>query len=118
MRPLLRPGMVVLDVGANIGYYSLLAAARVGPTGQVIAFEPGAANTALIQKSAQANGFSNIAVWPKGVDTELFHPDRRDALPHSGPVFLYVGRVAVEKNIEAFLRLELPGASRTLEVTP
>src|SRR3990172_3951145 len=44
MRPLLQPGMVVVDVGANIGYYTLLAAARVGPGGKVIAFEPGSEN--------------------------------------------------------------------------
>jgi FkbM family methyltransferase len=62
MRPLLRPGMVMVDVGANIGYYSLLAAARVGPAGKVIAFEPGEANTALLQMSAQANAFQNIVI--------------------------------------------------------
>jgi FkbM family methyltransferase len=62
MRPLLRPGMVMIDVGANIGYYSLLGAARVGPAGTVIAFEPGEANTALLQMSAQANAFKNIAI--------------------------------------------------------
>ena len=54
-------------------------------------------------------GFTNVVVWQKGVDTELFHPSKREALPYPGPVFLYVGRVAVEKNIEAFLKLELPG---------
>jgi hypothetical protein len=57
----------------------------------------------------EQRGFSNVAVWTKGVDTGLFHPDKRAPLPYPGPVFLYVGRVAVEKNIEAFLRLELPG---------
>ncbi|WP_373696367.1 glycosyltransferase family 4 protein [Hyphobacterium marinum] len=60
-------------------------------------------------------GFKNITAWARGVDTELFHPSRRSIdgglfkdLP--GPVFLYVGRVAVEKNIEAFLELDLPGS--------
>jgi len=43
------------------------------------------------------------------VDTELFSPSRRQKLPYPGPVFLYVGRVAVEKNVEAFLTLDLPG---------
>ena len=51
-----------------------------------------------------------MQLWPKGVDTELFHPSKRAALGYAAPVFLYVGRVAVEKNIEAFLRLDLPGA--------
>ena len=54
-------------------------------------------------------GFTNTEVWTKGVDTTLFNPAKRTALPYPGPVFLYVGRVAVEKNIEAFLRLDLPG---------
>lgn len=53
-------------------------------------------------------GFDRIMPWSRGVDTELFHP-RDDRLFGEGPVFLYVGRVAVEKNIEAFLNLDLPG---------
>jgi glycosyltransferase involved in cell wall biosynthesis len=54
-------------------------------------------------------GFTNVVVWPKGVDTELFHPDKRQKADYPAPVFLYVGRVAVEKNIRAFLDLDLPG---------
>src|SRR4030095_14414659 len=47
-------------------------------------------------------------MWSRGVDAELFHPGARDALAADRPIFLYVGRVAVEKNIEAFLALDLP----------
>ena len=49
--------------------------------------------------------------WPRGVDAELFHPGRRrgDTYPFPGLIWLYVGRVAVEKSIEDFLRLRLPG---------
>ncbi len=57
----------------------------------------------------EQRGFTNAVIWQKGVDTELFHPSKRGALAYPGPVFLYVGRVAVEKNIEAFLSLDLPG---------
>lgn len=60
-------------------------------------------------------GFTNLAPWARGVDTEQFHPDKRFApedlykdLPR--PIFINVGRVAVEKNIEAFLELDLPGS--------
>jgi FkbM family methyltransferase len=67
MRSLLRPGMVVVDIGANIGYYSLLAASRVGESGKVIAFEPGAENAALLMRSAQGNGFDNLVVHPYAV---------------------------------------------------
>ena len=59
-------------------------------------------------------GFRNISPWSRGVDTEQFHP-RRDGEPDlfadlPRPVFLNVGRVAVEKNIEAFVSLDLPGS--------
>jgi FkbM family methyltransferase len=50
-------GGVFVDVGANIGYFSLLAAARVGPAGRVFAFEPNSANCELLRNSAAANGF-------------------------------------------------------------
>ena len=55
------------------------------------------------------HGFTNVELWSKGVDTTLFHPGKRQPLDYPGPVFLYVGRIAVEKNIEAFLKLDLPG---------
>jgi glycosyltransferase involved in cell wall biosynthesis len=57
----------------------------------------------------QNRGFKNAVIWQKGVDTALFNPAKRAGLDYPGPVFLYVGRVAVEKNIEAFLALDLPG---------
>jgi glycosyltransferase involved in cell wall biosynthesis len=60
-------------------------------------------------------GFRNVAMWSRGVDVDLFHPSKRGIdgglykdLPK--PVFAYVGRVAVEKNIESFLKLDLPGS--------
>jgi glycosyltransferase involved in cell wall biosynthesis len=61
------------------------------------------------------HGFRNTAMWSRGVDIEQFHPSKRGVdggvfkdLPK--PVFAYVGRVSVEKNIEAFLKLDLPGS--------
>lgn len=54
-------------------------------------------------------GFANIRLWSRGVDTALFDPARRTTLGLPGPVFLNVGRVAVEKNLPAFLDLDLPG---------
>src|SRR5262249_55740278 len=49
--------------------------------------------------------------WPRGVDTDLFRPERRrdETYPFPRPLWLYVGRVAVEKNLERFLALPLPG---------
>jgi len=54
-------------------------------------------------------GFRHLALWTRGVDTDLFRPDRAIALNAPRPIFLYVGRVAVEKNLAAFLALDLPG---------
>jgi glycosyltransferase involved in cell wall biosynthesis len=54
-------------------------------------------------------GFNNLVTWTRGVDTELFRPGPRLDNDWTRPVFMYVGRVAVEKNIEAFLELDLPG---------
>ena len=65
--------------------------------------------TPYIRAVLAERGLTNVEVWTKGVDTELFSPSRRQKLPYPGPVFLYVGRVAVEKNVEAFLALDLPG---------
>jgi glycosyltransferase involved in cell wall biosynthesis len=59
-------------------------------------------------------GFKNVTAWSRGVDTDLFHPSKRDAEGgvYAGlarPIWVNVGRVAVEKNIETFLKLDLPG---------
>ncbi len=67
MRPLLQPGQVFVDVGANIGYFTLLAAANVGPTGHVHAFEPGRKNCDLLQLSLAANGFDHVTLHPMAV---------------------------------------------------
>jgi glycosyltransferase involved in cell wall biosynthesis len=56
-----------------------------------------------------AHGFRNVVIWSRGVDTELFKPCGREHLDLPRPIFAYVGRVAVEKNLDAFLGLDLPG---------
>jgi FkbM family methyltransferase len=61
-RELIKPGMVVVDVGANIGYFSLLASTLVTPTGRVHAFEPDPVNSALLRKNVRLNHASNIKV--------------------------------------------------------
>ena len=55
-------------------------------------------------------GFERLAVWPGAVDTTLFRPRDKDALDLPRPISMYMGRVAPEKNIEAFLELDLPGS--------
>lgn len=66
-------------------------------------------STPSITKSLAARGFDNIKRWTRGVDTELFRPRDKNFLTDPRPISLYVGRVAVEKNIEAFLSLDIPG---------
>jgi len=62
-----------------------------------------------IHRRLNERGFGNLRMWGRGVDTELFRPRPREKLPGLRPIFLYVGRLAVEKNIAAFLALDLPG---------
>jgi glycosyltransferase involved in cell wall biosynthesis len=55
-------------------------------------------------------GFSHLGMWTRGVDTDLFRPERAINLGLPRPIFACVGRLAVEKNLEAFLSLDLPGS--------
>lgn len=54
-------------------------------------------------------GFDNVVIWTRGVDTELFRPGDKSLLRDPRPISMYMGRIAMEKNIEAFLELNLPG---------
>ena len=62
LRQRLSRGQTFVDVGANIGWFSLLAASVVGPTGTVVAVEPNPWNVALLRQSAKENGFDNIEI--------------------------------------------------------
>ncbi len=66
--------------------------------------------TPTLHKDLAARGFNNLMDWTRGVDGTLFRPREGARLPFPGPIFLYVGRIAVEKNLEAFLALDLPGS--------
>ncbi len=72
------------------------------------------APTPTVIADLRARGFENVVHWSRGVDVEIFNPNPtgpnpRAFLKETRPIFLYVGRVAVEKNIAAFLELDLPG---------
>jgi len=69
------------------------------------------AATQTLRDELAARGFRHIRPWTRGVDLDRFSPEPRE--PYAGlprPIFLYAGRVAIEKNIEAFLGLDLPGS--------
>jgi len=64
---LLQPGMIAVDIGAHVGYFTLLAAKRVGPVGTVLAFEPDADNHAALLKNIAMNNYQNITVARQAV---------------------------------------------------
>ena len=76
-------------------------------------FHNQAANTLVPTKTIRdqltERGFNDLEIWGRGVDTSLFNPLHRGQLRFEGPVYLNVGRVAPEKNLPAFLELDLPG---------
>ena len=77
------------------------------------------APTPSIVADLEARGFANVALWSRGVDLDTFNPfpagpNPRAMLKEERPIFLYVGRVAVEKNVEAFLALDLPGRKEVI----
>lgn len=66
--------------------------------------------TASMASDLEARGFTKLQPWTRGVDVEHFNPEKRGELDFPRPIFLCVGRVAVEKNLPAFLDLDLPGS--------
>lgn len=67
-------------------------------------------STASVASDLKRRGFARLMCWSRGVDHELFRPRESSMLDVPHPIHLYVGRVAVEKNIEALLSLDLPGS--------
>jgi len=66
-------------------------------------------STPSLMAELSGRGFTNLGMWTRGVDTELFRPERAISLDLPRPIFVSVGRIAVEKNLAAFLSLDLPG---------
>jgi glycosyltransferase involved in cell wall biosynthesis len=67
-------------------------------------------STASIAADLHKRGFQRLMRWSRGVDHNQFNPSKASALKLPRPVFLYAGRLAPEKNVEAFLSLDLPGS--------
>jgi len=83
-----------------------------GPAARILA------PTQTVLRELYAHGLSNTEVWSRGVDVEQFRPCEPLLQGLKRPVFLYVGRVSVEKNIQAFLDLDLPGTKVVAGVGP
>jgi glycosyltransferase involved in cell wall biosynthesis len=67
-------------------------------------------STASLMAELASRGFAHLGLWTRGVNTDLFRPERAISLDLPRPVFVSMGRVAVEKNLDAFLSLDLPGS--------
>jgi glycosyltransferase involved in cell wall biosynthesis len=67
--------------------------------------------TPSMYRELSAQGFESLTIWSRGVDVSLFKPRTENFLPNMArPIAMYVGRVAVEKNVEAFLNVDFPGS--------
>jgi len=74
--------------------------------------------TPSLMAELAGRGFGNLGMWTRGVDVDLFRPDRAIDLDFPRPIFMTVGRVAVEKNLPAFLSLDLPGSKVVIGAGP
>ncbi len=69
-------------------------------------------NTDSIKSELEQNGINKLKMWPLGVNTKLFTKNINAKIPKElkKPIFVYLGRIAIEKNLEDFLKLDLPGS--------
>ena len=138
MKKFLKRGMTFLDVGANVGYYSLLAASIIGPSGKIIAVEPGQLNVKLLYLRSIINKFNNIDIYPFAASdrrglvsyadclnngTICYQSDPRQLLNldlvYSEKLDNLVDRVDIIKiDVEGADYLALRGANRLLETHP
>jgi len=65
--------------------------------------------TESVEADLARKGFERMARWSRGVDTERFRPREKDFIQDERPIFMFTGRLAIEKNVEAFLNLDLCG---------
>lgn len=86
----------------NIAYAALKRFHNVGGGTMV--------STPSLARHLDERGFRRLLRWSRGVDHTLFFPRKTDSLGLPRPIFLYAGRVSIEKNLEAFLCLDLPGS--------
>jgi FkbM family methyltransferase len=67
----MKPGLVVVDIGANIGYFSMLAARAVGDEGRVYAFEPEPVNHDILVRNIKVNGYRNVVAVHKALSNKI-----------------------------------------------
>ena len=118
-----RPGMTVVDVGANLGYYSLLASRLVGSSGRVVALEPNSENCRLLLSSLRLNGSTNVELLPVAADVATgwayysTHVGSNGGLIDNGELLAHPGVVVptfrlddlVSERVD-FLKMDVEGA--------
>lgn len=97
VRRLLEPGMTFVDVGANVGLYTVVAGRRVGPEGRVVAVEADAGNRGWLARNVRANGLPNVEILPFAAGAE--HRRRRFQLRRDGGHHGFYGH-PVEETVE------------------
>lgn len=118
-----RPGMTVVDVGANLGYYAILSARLVGPSGRVVALEPNSENCRLLLSSLRLDGITNVELIPVAADTTTGWAyysthvgsnggliDDRDLLRHPGVVVPTFRLDDLVEQPVGLLKLDVEGA--------
>jgi FkbM family methyltransferase len=118
-----RSGMTVVDVGANVGYYSLLAAKLVGPSGRVIALEPNSENCRLLLSSIRLGGITNVELIPIACDRTVgwayfsTHVGSNGGLIDDGDLLAHPGIVVPTFRLDdivegpvGFLKMDVEGA--------
>jgi FkbM family methyltransferase len=95
LEELVRPGWTAIDVGANIGYFTLLMANRVGPQGKVIAFEPLAENFSILQENIKLNSHPNVVVENLALMSRTERIELRSATPGA---ITWVASARVDQN--------------------
>lgn len=98
---LIKPGSVILDIGANVGLYSLLGSEMVGPAGRILAFEPEPATHAALLKNLNINGIDNVTALPMALSdrngmVELSVPEEVKARYEFGDSYLSMNPAADE----------------------
>lgn len=114
METYLKPGANVLDVGSNIGYYTMLAASRIGDGGRVLAFDPSRSNIDMVQASAELNHFGNVEVHCVAVSNDSglvsFTMDDSNGGINRGEIGVsaeWVQSVALDAYLKPDLRIDL-----------
>jgi len=111
LRMLLKPGQTVLDIGAHAGYFTLMMAAMVGPSGQVHSFEPSPHTFRLLKKNVKRNKLSNVVVNKRAVSNNsgerVFHTYYNDRAayatfgkpPHPGSMQITVKTLTLDEYV-------------------